>query len=172
MALLKSERSWQECHTVVHGFGALGHLTLPSLKISSWTDVAEFYSRELKKLEDGEFDISVEKSFPLTSQLKMTIDGRFVILFPEKNSDLRNWSSQMNNCIHGYGHKILSGKTLVMAIINRDQEMLYNISITARQISEFKGRYNRIVDREDERVILDHLVAAGLIDPPQVITEA
>lgn len=128
------------------------------------SDVAEYLKREIRKIENPEIELEIEKFFPVASKLDNVVIDNFKIVLPRTNYDLAEWSEIMSNCIRGYAQKVKSGQSLVMAVVDSSSNrMIYNIEISNRRIVQFSAKGNSAPNSNDENLIKKYLEKAGLV---------
>jgi hypothetical protein len=103
----------------LHGF----HNWIANLRNRLWEERRNrLRQEELKRLNEP---LTIAKKYKfLATEHK---EHKFIL--PEKGLDLNDWGVAMHNCIGGYANKMYEGKTLLIAVINKDGKMVANIQI-------------------------------------------
>jgi hypothetical protein len=89
----------------------------------------------------------------------------FRIIVPKTNHELKEWSNLMQNCIGGYSDKVRSKGCRLLAVMDRTtNQMLYNIEIVRKSVSQLLTRGNNSPKYKDhETIIKGFLKEKGLI---------
>jgi hypothetical protein len=146
------------------------------VRSSSISELHNYFSREIKKIEKPEFDLNIEENFPTIKMMMKALNKqeaafikrskgnqfpKFKLIIPKTNYDLDLWTEKMNQCIHSYANDVKNKVCVVFAVVDgKDPNiMLYNISVFDDKIREFTGRFNHTAetkDRESIEKVLKH----------------
>jgi hypothetical protein len=89
--------------------------TPPALgRVRCWLSIHEELSHEyIERLPD--FDLKVHPAWQKIDGLH-EVNGRWEIVIPRKNAQLKLWGKQLDHCVGGYGAAINSGDSIILGV--------------------------------------------------------
>jgi hypothetical protein len=127
-------------------------------------EIFEYLRKEQRNLKDPEVDLNIQNNFAEFWALNDVEVDDLRFLIPKTNYDLKEWSNIMQNCIQSYDKRVMQKSCVVFAIMHtKTNNMLYNVEISGKNISQFFTRGNRPPNPVDKKKICSFLKNKGLI---------
>lgn len=120
-------------------------------------EIHNVFSKEILKLGQSDYSLI---SKPI--EIDGVRVGDFKLEIPKTYYELIDYGKKMFNCIPTYGPSMKSGDCLLMGVY-KGEELVYNIMIREKYISQFYGKRNSIPEPIDKKLIESFLKEAKII---------
>lgn len=124
-------------------------------------------TREYRKLENQ--NVEIPYSEQLTSKLEsITLPGGAKLVWPSCTYELLDWASDtvMNNCIYSYGSDAVTGKSLLLAVLDGSGKMVINIMVRGKNVIQCYGKSNETVTDETLlEAVFNSLIDINVVSP-------
>lgn len=136
-----------------------------SLKPKKIKSVENFHSlmMNLKSRleEDPMIPLDVDSKFYAIDGFQ-TVDKEITFSIPKNVGELKQFSYEMKNCVHGYTKNILNSNQVIINVFRQKQPFV-NICIYQNKILEIKYKENKVLSNEDLLFFSDILKKSNLI---------
>ena len=111
-----------------------------TLKFVSLDDLANYLLMKWEDGRDADYELNIEQHFPFVNNLKDKTVAGLTYTIPETRYQLEQWSETLSNCLDNYPNRCAMGDTIVIGLVNNDDEIRYAIEVNRDgAIKQFEG---------------------------------
>lgn len=161
--------NWDTLNSFLHLYDVFKNnvnISMVDLELkNNYDDYLSHFTKECAKFHNTKvFSLLVEQNFPQFMSLKEEEFGNYIIILPQTNIDLIEWTNKMGNCIHSFADRVASGSTMVLALVDKGtNQMIFNIEIHRGVIKQMERVRKTSYDPKIKKDFTQFLFQKGLI---------